>query len=406
LNARAERFPLFDSLRAIAALSVIGVHGAVTAGIYNDSTLRQFVSHLDVGVQIFFVISGFLLYRPFARARLEGRGRPATGPYAWRRFLRIVPAYWVALTVIAWVQLDHAEVFTALDIPRYYGFLQVYDPGTPFKGIPQAWTLCVEVAFYAVLPLWALLMRRVPARSPRSWVRSELIMLAGLFAASGLYRAFMVKQGAITDPSFGPYMLSVPAFLDQFAIGMALAVLSVWFSDPDRSRPRLLTTIERWPVLAWAFAAAAFVMVSVGTGYDSSAAQPLTPFQFFAEHYLFAAVALGVVLPGVFGDPEQGVVRRILANRVLLSLGVISYGMYLWHSAAFEQLNRWGFGTVAAETHPYAWYVAGIAVTVVVATASYFVVEKPALRLKRLVGSRDPGPPGEALREPTAVGGR
>ena len=136
LNARAERFPLFDSLRAIAALSVIGVHGAVTAGIYNDSTLRQFVSHLDVGVQIFFVISGFLLYRPFARARLEGADRPATGPYAWRRFLRIVPAYWVALTVIAWVQLDHAEVFTALGHPALLRLPPGLRPRHPVQGHP------------------------------------------------------------------------------------------------------------------------------------------------------------------------------------------------------------------------------------------------------------------------------
>jgi peptidoglycan/LPS O-acetylase OafA/YrhL len=403
VNARADRFPLFDSLRAIAALSVIGVHGAVSAGIYNTSTLRLFVSHLDVGVTIFYVISGFLLYRPFARARLEGRASPEAKAYAWRRFLRIVPAYWVALTIIAAVQLDHSEVFTLVDVPRYYGFLQVYDPGTAFKGIPQAWTLCVEVGFYVLLPLWALLMRRVPSGSDRAWLRGELLMLGGLFLASFAYKAIMVHQGAITDPSFGPFMLSIPAFLDQFALGMALAVLSVWFADPSRSRPRLLGLVERRPAVAWLCAAAAFTYVSIGTGFDPNAGKPLTVFQFFAEHYAFAVVAVAVVVPGVFGDPAQGVVRRILGNRVLLYLGLVSYGLYLWHSAVFEQLNRWGFGQVASETHPYAWYAAGLALTTLVATASYYAVERPALSLKGRVGARAPGPPDEALREPTAV---
>ena len=70
---------------------MIGVHGAFPAEAYGDEWLRQFAARLDVGVAIFFLISGFLLYRPFVFARLGGEERPSTGAYAWRRFLRIVP---------------------------------------------------------------------------------------------------------------------------------------------------------------------------------------------------------------------------------------------------------------------------------------------------------------------------
>src|SRR4051812_10841150 len=124
MNVRAARFPLFDSLRAIAALSVLGFHAAFAAGVYNsDSPLRPFTLRLDVGVSVFFLISGFLLYRPFVKARMAGVKPPATGPYAWRRFLRIVPAYWVALTVIAlWLPVH--DVFTSAHWPLYYGFGQ------------------------------------------------------------------------------------------------------------------------------------------------------------------------------------------------------------------------------------------------------------------------------------------
>src|SRR3954452_12960796 len=109
MNVRARSFPLVDGLRAVAALLVIVHH----AGIYavlggTDSVLRPYVARLDVGVAIFFLISGFLLYRPFVRARFRSIGAPRPLAYGWRRFLRIVPAYWVALTVIAlWLGLPH-----------------------------------------------------------------------------------------------------------------------------------------------------------------------------------------------------------------------------------------------------------------------------------------------------------
>lgn len=399
MSARSSHFPLFDSLRAIAALAVVGVHGSFAAGLNENPSLYKYFVQLQVGVTIFFVISGFLLYRPFALRRLEGREGPATGAYAWRRFLRIVPAYWVALTVIALVQLEHSEVFSLKGIPLYYGFGQVYTPGTAFKGIPQAWTLCVEVGFYALLPLFALLLRRIPVRDLRGWLRTEIGGLAALFGASVLLKLVMVLEfDAITDTRYSPFMLSAPAFLDQFAIGMTLAVLSVHFGR-TRRRPGALRLVERWPALAWAGALLAFWLVSTQIGVGAQADGPLTVAQFFAQHFLYAAVALGVVLPGVFGDPERSVVRRVLSNRALLFVGSVSYGTYLWHTAVFEQLKRWGFQSVADATHPVAWFVAGLAVTVLVATVSLRAIERPALRLKRFVGAQ-PGPPDEAVSQP------
>src|SRR5438552_10603948 len=159
MNTRATRFPLFDSLRAIAALAVLATHAAVFAGVETSgSRLAPYAARLDAGVAVFFVISGFLLYRPFVRARNRGERQPATGPYAWRRFLRIVPAYWVALTVIALWLGTRGPVFTASGIPHYFGVAQAYSESTLGGGITQAWSLTVEIAFYAFLPLWAWLI--------------------------------------------------------------------------------------------------------------------------------------------------------------------------------------------------------------------------------------------------------
>src|SRR5215467_11624820 len=125
MNARATRFPLFDSLRAIAAISVLAFHAGIVSGLLSSgSWLKPYAARLDVGVSVFFLISGFLLYRPFTRARLLGESQPQTGAYAWRRFLRIVPAYWVALTIIT-ICLGLPRVFSAAGIPIYYGFGQI-----------------------------------------------------------------------------------------------------------------------------------------------------------------------------------------------------------------------------------------------------------------------------------------
>ena len=120
------RFPLLDSVRAIAALSVVVFHASLWSQItLTGSVAAPFLSRLDVGVAIFFVLSGFLLYRPFVRARLLGGPAPRVAAYGWRRVLRIVPAYWVALTVIA-VAVPLEGVFEPGHAVVYYGFLQVY----------------------------------------------------------------------------------------------------------------------------------------------------------------------------------------------------------------------------------------------------------------------------------------
>ena len=112
MRTAGERFPLVDPLRAIAAIAVLGTHAAFFAGAeYPGSLVGHFTQRLEVGVAIFFCISGFLLYRPFVAAREREQAMPAVGAYAWRRFLRIVPAYWVALTLSAW-WLGTRGVFT------------------------------------------------------------------------------------------------------------------------------------------------------------------------------------------------------------------------------------------------------------------------------------------------------
>jgi peptidoglycan/LPS O-acetylase OafA/YrhL len=100
--ATPRHFECFDGLRAIAAVSVLLLHTAWTSGFTSRSSLGIYTSRLEIGVSVFFLISGFLLYRPFAVSHFVGRDQPDAGRFWVRRLLRIVPAYWLALTVLAY----------------------------------------------------------------------------------------------------------------------------------------------------------------------------------------------------------------------------------------------------------------------------------------------------------------
>jgi peptidoglycan/LPS O-acetylase OafA/YrhL len=393
VNVRAGRFPLFDSLRAIAALSVLCFHAAFFEFVRSPNALRPYTVHLDVGVSVFFLVSGFLLYRPFVRARLFRVESPHVPAYAWRRFLRIVPAYWVALTVVAlWLALP--GVFTRSGIPTYYGFLQIYHADTSLGGIGQAWTLCVEITFYAFLPVWALLMRRVGGG-----VRRELVALAVLWLASLGYKLWALDQISPNNLFSGPYLQPLPNFLDQFAVGMALAVLSVGLERMERL-PRPVEILRRHDWIPWVLAAVAFWAVSTQIGFTGRPFESSTRAMFLGRHELYTLVALGLIVPAIVADPGRGVVGRILATRVLTYLGLISYGIYLYHFAVVKQLDDWisfpGPALVRFVLHA----LLALAGAAVLATISYYVVERPALRLKRLVSPPVPVERGEATAEP------
>lgn len=385
MNARATRFPLFDSLRAIAALAIFGTHAAIYLGV-GGGALRPYAARLDVGVYIFFVISGFLLYRPFVRARLGDRAAPSAVAYGWRRLLRIAPAYWVALTICA-LWLGQHYVFEPQNAAWYYLIGQSYQPTLAIGGLTQAWSLTVEVAFYVFLPLYALGMRSLPVGEPEARFRSELWGLA-LLAVLGLACTTLAARTGIAG---GRLQLTLPSFLHVFAAGMLLAVLSVRYQERDL--PSWIRPLDRFPGLAWAVALVAFLVVSK-VGADAPSGQHTTTAHWVSRSSLYVVIGLAVVTPAVFGDQTRGLVRRVLANRVLLWIGLVSYSLFLYHRAVTSQVDKWGLGSA-----PIAWVVA-LTLSLAVSAVSYYLVERPAISLKGWVKARPEPPPTEAIEEP------
>jgi peptidoglycan/LPS O-acetylase OafA/YrhL len=366
------RFPLLDSLRAVAAIGVLLNHAAFVSGAGPAHWWGAATSNGNLGIAVFFVLSGFLLYRPFVHAQLNGAPSTRLRDFARRRLLRIVPAYWLALTVLAiWPGLspDFAH-----DWWRYFFFLQVYDPYTVLGGIAQAWTLCVEIAFYLALPFVAVALGRLARNwDARTRVRRELVLLAAVAAASIALRYVSVENGSTVANT-------LPAMLYWFALGMGLALVSAAIQGGWRL-PQPLRVLAERPALCWAGAAVAFAAVCLlfpnRTGFGYTAAGDT-----FAHHLLGGAAALLLVLPAVLGDARPSWPRRLLALPTLAWLGLVSYGIYLWQQLA-PTLHDHGVGDRPTTAAFVALLSATFAVSVACAALSYYAVERPILRFKR-----------------------
>jgi peptidoglycan/LPS O-acetylase OafA/YrhL len=378
-------------LRGVAVLAVLLLHssefsGRVGLGV--GGRLGEAAGGL--GVIVFFVISGFLLYRPFAAARATGRRRTPVHRYARRRALRILPAYWIVLTILAAFPAV-LGVFTG-DWWRYYGFLQAYYGDGTSSGIQVAWTLCVEVTFYVALPFWAAALARRAVTSRRSFAVSELVPLAGV-AVVGLIIQILAARHTV------PTVLgsTLPGASFWFAIGMTIAVLSV-IETAGPSRPVVLQWLGDQPLLCWAVALAAvaglMVMVPKGGlfGLIASAQQSQPASRTLIRLVLDAIVIVGLVLPAVFAGRRAGVPRRILGSRPLVWLGIISYSFYLWHLTIVELIavkHTTAFSATGlnlmAHVHSARMtvlFLISLAVAVPISAASYALFELPFLRRK------------------------
>ena len=150
-------------------------HAAYTTGKYTHGYVGLIYSRMEIGVPIFFVLSGFLLFSPWVRAVVAGTDLPSVGRYAWHRVRRIMPAY--VITVLAAYLLYHFRTagpnpgHTWVGLFRNLTLTQIYTDHYLFsflhQGLTQMWSLAVEVAFYVALPVLAYVLLVVLCR--RQW---------------------------------------------------------------------------------------------------------------------------------------------------------------------------------------------------------------------------------------------
>ena len=381
--ARPPRFPAFDGLRAIAAITVVVVHTSFVTGLTprHRTGLGMYTSRMEIGVAVFFLISGFLLYRPFTVAHFAKAEQPGTRSFWIRRLLRIVPAYWLALFVTTTVFNAGTGMgpggFKAYF--THYFFLQIYFPDQDLRGISAAWSLCVEMSFYLFIPLYAQWIGRRRARySVNRMLALELAGIGALLVVSFAWRSIILGilgQGAPYDRLA---MTWLPASLDLFAMGMGLAIISAWFHHEDRE-PMIFSN-PLFPWVSWAMALLCFWAVS-------NLGLPVVPLYFpstieLLRQTLYGLFAFFLLMPAVFGPQHKGTIRRVLQLWPIASLGVISYGIYLWHETWIYEMLKWGKYQIF-NIEFIGFFCAVLALSIASSSLSYFGLEKPMLKFKR-----------------------
>lgn len=370
--------------RALAALSVLVVHVGLFSEAFGTPVVGPLLAHLNIGVTIFFLISGFLLYRPFVASRRGGPARPSVARYGWRRLLRIYPAYWLALTVLVLLPattgvaggdwLNQYAMLGALPVAQGEGASCVVEIQS--CGLAHTWSLTVEATFYAALPPFALAVAALGRRKGGGWSASWPASELGVIAAAAVVSVTIAFSGPSGTASW--VAGSFAGYLFWFGLGMALAAVSVHLEG--RPAPAAVELIRRRPAAPWALAGVTYVIFSLLV--------PATPFLLLSGDRLLTHLCFGVValllLPAIFGEPGRGVPDRLLANPVIAWLGLVSYGIFLWHYAFALYFDELGFLPLLAVT---------LAGAVACAAVSYYLLERPLLRLKDLGRDRPPPRP-------------
>jgi len=368
---RDRTFPTLNALRAIGAIMVVLTHAAFNTGRINHGWSGAVLARFDFGVTLFFILSGFLLSRPWFLAAALDEHRPSTRHYLWKRALRILPLYWVV--VVAALLLDPVnDDADAVDWVTNLTFTQLYTHGLLPSSLTQMWSLCTEVAFYVVLPLLCVALIGRPGRGLRL---RRVVVGASVVSALGVAWQVYVAQ---IPGSEGHYAQWLPGYLPWFMVGLVFAAVSA--SLTAHPRDHLLDRLAADLTGCWILAAAVFAIACTPLAGPRLLLIP-GAWEAGSKVVLYTVTGAFFVLPLVFGPEREGMVRTRLSTAVPTWLGDISYGIFAIHmlvlNLVFSLLDldvfTGRFPTVVALT---------LAITVGLASVSFYLFEKPILRAK------------------------
>ena len=378
--ATGDQYVVLDTLRAVGALGVLTTHVAFESGAYvGHGVWGTMLARLDVGVAIFFVLSGFLLSRPFLARGLPGGARPDTGRYLWKRFLRIWPVY-VLTVVVALLLIQRNSGLGVRDWVVSLLMLNTFvDPALPY-GLTHMWSLAVEVTFYLALP--ALMLLAV-GRRLRPW--RVVTVLAVLSAISVWWHLGGAER--IAAHTTGAPLQWLPAYLIWFVLGIALALVVLLHEQARREGRHPGAVVA--PIAAAGSQAGACWVAAFGVFLVSATPlagpvllQPPTPAESLTKNLLYGVIGLLLVASGVFAAPAQRF-SRAFGSPWLRRLGWISYSMFCLHMSVLAFV-WWATGWPIFGGHTLPAWLLTLAITLVVSDLTYRFVERPALRLKTL----------------------
>jgi peptidoglycan/LPS O-acetylase OafA/YrhL len=373
VQAGAQRSVRLESVRALAAVGVVTAH-ILTLGLAYHALVDTYPKRVlfgggQQGLQLFFTMSGFLLFLPFVRHQMGLSKRPIDlRRYARNRMLRILPLYFTMVTVLIAIGaygLHRAQMW------RYYLFIQEYNSASHARLNAPMWSVAVEVQYYILLPLIAVVIAKICGRSLG---RTALLLVAAGVVSYALRstQVLHTDHPNIIGPLTGKYALSTLFYF--FAGGMLLAVLHVAWDM--RGPPAWVSKPVLGSSTAWlGVGVAAFFVTCANIHWQ----EPWTQISVFP-------IVAACVLP-----LRPGWATRVLEWRWLAAFGLATFSVYLWHWPLLQAIT--GVHLVERANHVLTlvgdpmgfgklWIIA-MPTCAVVGIISYFIIEKPFLRKRR-----------------------
>ncbi|MFK0293834.1 acyltransferase family protein [Streptomyces sp. NPDC090442] len=363
-----------DGFRGLAALSTVAFHVWQQYSSYDaggthppvDNPLLNAVLSLEV-IDLFFVLSAFLLTLSYARAAIDGGSTRPARSFLFRRAIRILPLYVLAVLVV-WATRNPTLPGNWQDLFEHLTFTHVFDQERIFYTLGPTWSLSLEVLFYLVLvglgPLAVRACRRLRRRGSRVALCAAGCLL--LFAAPLAWITVAHYTLGIPHTDWVAYF-GPQARFGGFAAGMGLAVTLAALGDRARLAPRAALTLT-------ALALAGLLGLSLQSDAEG--------FTFTYYHPIASALWL-LLLFSTLHISQRTFWNRFLTARWLTPVGLISYSLFIWHEPVMLVLHTVGLLPPGAAGFPWALLVV-LAAALVAATASYWLIEYPASLLGRL----------------------
>jgi len=375
-----SRVDALDGLRGIAILLVLWFHTWQLSWLRADVHLFgrtfnfNFIPEMGFfGVDLFFFLSGCVLFYPYARHLLEGRPLQTVAEFAYRRAIKILPSYFLSIAlIVALLRPDVGSTFVQItwQFVSHAAFVFNWWPQTSGAINGVYWTLGVEVQFYVLFPLVSWAFRRRPI-----WTFAAMCCIAIA------WRAWV--HGCCQENGYR-LLDQLPAYLDVFACGMMAAYLCVFV----RSRPRAVESSQT------VVSQNLLVLVSIGA-FVAFGALMLSLFKVRYQPDSFDNwqwinriwLALTFLVLGVGSSLAAPWWRRLLANPILVFFATISYNLYIYHQVIADRMYYRFHFPRAHSVDPHqdpswqlAFTLASFALTIAFSSFVTYAFERPLLR--------------------------
>lgn len=330
----------------VAAHSWQGAHQPDNAAVYGTFARRLVMAPGQTAVPVFFAVSAYLLFLPFARRDFGSAGPVSYRVYYANRAVRALPLYWISMTFLL---LTIATPALREQWWKYILMVQGFDTEATLGVNPATWSVVTDMQFYVLLPVFAYLLARVTQRQRGAAI---LVLLGTAILSMLVFESTRGQANSIL------WLHSLFVAASSLAAGMILAILRL---DAARVAARLRGPLRHTDI--WVLAGIGCAMVAA---YDYRW-QPMT------------SVAAFLVLGAIILPLKQGVLLRVLDIRVLAKLGIATYSVYLWQGPILRQLVGHGLGD-----SPFLLLLAvGMPLAITAGLLSYHLIEAPFLRLRR-----------------------